>query len=103
MNKVLVIFDKNETDLSGYHIYDKSEWENICTTFLNNHKNISSNILQEWLERYAIKEITDEEAKIITRIIGNKHGFFMCPSTVSGQHILSVSGLKKYFASNLNQ
>lgn len=88
MSKVLVTYNSNwadEMDISAFRIFDKPDWDAI-EKFAKEYKNeicvcIGTNEEVEftdgndWLSKMEVKVITDKDANIIEKHIGDSFGF----------------------------
>ena len=88
MSKVLVTYNGNwadEMNISAISIFDKSQWDKI-KNFANGYKNGISVCIgtneeveftdgNDWLSNMEVKAITDKDAKIIEKYIGESFGF----------------------------
>ena len=88
MSKVLVTYNGNwadEMDISAIHIFDKADWDKVVA-FAKSYKSEISVCIgtneevefdngNDWLRNMEAKSISDNDAKVIEKHIGDSFGF----------------------------
>lgn len=84
--KILVKFSNcgyDDYELSGYKIYDKTEWDQLKIDFSKGHEsewwwgtNQSLEVESDWLTSYEEVEISEEEIKFLSDQFGDTYGNF---------------------------
>jgi|JI10StandDraft_1071094.scaffolds.fasta_scaffold66129_7 hypothetical protein len=93
MSKIFVEFDNNyadEFDVNGFRIMDRKNWEKHLEkakktfeeeetqeVYFGTNEQIIFEGFDDYERSFTVKDITDEEAKVLSKFLGNQYGTFL--------------------------
>lgn len=88
MSRVLVTYNGNwadEMDISAIQIFDKADWDKVVafaktytsdiTVCIGTNEEVEFDNGKDWLKKMHVKPISDNDAEVIEKYIGDSFGF----------------------------